>query len=169
MPDHLIHSQLASTAVSTVHSYWCNTLHQLQTANEGNNLFRHSKTNQSSQQAEHCMSQGVGGWELGLQNPSCVCQLRFCGFYSIQRHQEPPYYLPNKNHCEFDVCWTVHHCDNRRIKNQLDATYYFIVFLIGSTCFGHYYAHHHELTTIMLITTLVVSFLVWCRLEVRCG
>ena len=50
----------------------------------------------------------------------------------------------------FDVCWTVHHCDNRRIKNQLDATYYFIVLLIGSTCFGHYYAHHHakRITTI---------------------
>jgi len=43
-------------------------------------------------------------------------------------------------------------------KNQLHATYYFIVLLIGSTCFGHYYAHHEELTTIMLITTLVVSF-----------
>ena len=53
-------------------------------------------------------------------------------------------------------------------KNQLDATY-FIVLLIGSTCFGHYYAHHQELATIMLITTLVVSFLVCCRLEVRCG
>jgi len=26
------------------------------------------------------------------------------------------------------------------MKNQLDATYYFIVLLIGSTCFGHYYA-----------------------------
>ena len=54
-------------------------------------------------------------------------------------------------------------------KNQLDATYYFIVLLIGSTCFGHYYAHHQELPTMMLITTLVVSFLVCCRLEVRCG
>ena len=54
-------------------------------------------------------------------------------------------------------------------KNQLDATYYFIVFLIGSTCFGHYYAHHQELATIMSIPTLVVSFLVCCRLEVRCG
>ena len=41
------------------------------------------------------------------------------------------------------------------IKNQLDATYYFIVLLIGSTCFGHYYAHHQELATMMLITTLV--------------
>ena len=40
-------------------------------------------------------------------------------------------------------------------KNQVDATYYFIVLLIGSTCFGHYYVHHQEFTTIMLITTLV--------------
>jgi len=40
---------------------------------------------------------------------------------------------------------------NSRIKNQLDVTYYFIVLLIGSTCFGHYYAHHQELATIMLI------------------
>lgn len=35
--------------------------HQLQTANEGSNLFRHSETNQSSQQAGHCMRQGVRG------------------------------------------------------------------------------------------------------------
>ena len=69
----------------------------------------------------------------------------------------------------FDVCWTVHHCDKLKHKNQVDATYYFIVLLIGSTCFGHYYAHHQELTTIKLITTLVVSFLICCRLEVRCG
>ena len=41
----------------------------------------------------------------------------------------------------------------------------FIVLLIGSTCFGHYYAHHQELATMMLITTLVVSFLVCCRLQ----
>ena len=54
-------------------------------------------------------------------------------------------------------------------KNQLDGTYYFIVYLIGSTCFRRHYAHHQELATIMLITTLVVSFLVFCRLEVRCG
>ena len=39
-------------------------------------------------------------------------------------------------------------------KNQLDANYYFIVLLMGSPCFGHYYAHHQELATIMLITTL---------------
>jgi len=41
---------------------------------------------------------------------------------------------------------------------SLDVIYYFIVLLIGSTCFGHYYAHHQELATMMLITTLVVSF-----------
>jgi len=29
------------------------------------------------------------------------------------------------------------HKYNWRIKNQLDATYYFIVLLIGSICFGH--------------------------------
>jgi len=52
-------------------------------------------------------------------------------------------------------------------KNQLDATYYFIVLLIGSIYFGHYCAHHQELATIMLITTLVVSFSGCCRLEVR--
>jgi len=57
-----------------------------------------------------------------------------------------------------DVYWTVHHCDNWRIKDQLDATWYFIVLLIGSTRFGHYYAHHRELATMVLITTLVVSF-----------
>jgi len=54
-------------------------------------------------------------------------------------------------------------------KNQLDTTYCFIILLIGSTCFGHYYVHHQEPATIMLITTLVVSFLVCCRFEVRCG
>jgi len=70
------------------------------------------------------------------------------------------------------------------MKNQLDATFYFIVLLIGSICFGHYYGHHQELATVMLITTFVVSFckdgggnvnakiwfLVVCvRCEVLCG
>jgi len=31
-----------------------------------------------------------------------------------------------------DVYWAVHHCDNWRIKNHLDASYYFIVLVIGS-------------------------------------
>ena len=74
-----------------------------------------------------------------------------------------------KNSDWSNVYWTVHHCDNWRIKNQLDAIYYFIVLLIGSTRFGHYCAHQQELATMMLITTLVVSFLVCCMLEVRCG
>ena len=42
--------------------------------------------------------------------------------------------------------------------NQLDVTYYFIVLLIGSTCFGNCHAHHRELATKMLITISVVSF-----------
>jgi len=33
-------------------------------------------------------------------------------------------------------------------KIQLDATYYFLTLMLGSTCFGHHYAHHQELTTI---------------------
>ena len=52
-------------------------------------------------------------------------------------------------------------------KNQLDATYYFIVLLIGSTCFGHYYAHHQELATIMLITHW--SFRSWFAVCWRLG
>jgi len=50
-----------------------------------------------------------------------------------------------------DVYWTVYHLDNRRIKIQLDATYYFIMLMLGSTCFGHHYAHHQELTTIAFV------------------
>jgi hypothetical protein len=40
-----------------------------------------------------------------------------------------------------------------RRQNQLDATQYFIELVIGSTCFGHHYAHRQELKTIPLITT----------------
>jgi len=54
-------------------------------------------------------------------------------------------------------------------KNQLDATWYFVVLLIGSTRFKHYYAHHQELASMMLFTTLVVSFLVCCILDVSCS
>jgi len=32
-------------------------------------------------------------------------------------------------------------------KIQLDATYYFIMLMLGSTCFGHHYVYHQELTT----------------------
>jgi len=36
-----------------------------------------------------------------------------------------------------------------KLKNkiQIDATYYFIMLMLGSTCFGHHYAHHQDLTT----------------------
>ena len=54
-------------------------------------------------------------------------------------------------------------------KNQLDATWYFISLLIGSTCFKNYYDYHQKLTTMMMFTTLVATFLVCCMLEVRCS
>ena len=38
-------------------------------------------------------------------------------------------------------------------KIQLDATYYLIMLMLGSTYFGRHYAHHQELTTIALGTT----------------
>jgi len=38
-------------------------------------------------------------------------------------------------------------------KIQLDAAYYFIMLMLGSTCFEHHYAHCQELTTIALVTT----------------
>jgi len=38
-------------------------------------------------------------------------------------------------------------------KIQLDVTYYFIMLMLDSTCFGHHYAHHQELMTIALVTT----------------
>ena len=48
------------------------------------------------------------------------------------------------------VYWTVHRCDSRRIKAQLDVTCYFISLLVFSTCFGHKYIHHQELATVLL-------------------
>jgi len=53
-------------------------------------------------------------------------------------------------------------------KIQLDATYCFIMLMLGSTCFEHYYAHHQELTAIALVTTQIVWFWSCCWLEVKC-
>jgi len=39
----------------------------------------------------------------------------------------------------------------RREEKQLDATEWFIVLIICSTCFGHLYAHHQELDTILVL------------------
>jgi len=44
-------------------------------------------------------------------------------------------------------------------KKQLDANSCFIILMIRSTCFGHFYAHHQELTTIVLFTTWSFRFL----------
>jgi hypothetical protein len=59
---------------------------------------------------------------------------------------------------ESQFTFTCDYTVNCRIKSQLEVTYCFIVPLLGSTCFGHYYAHYQEFATMMLITTLVVSF-----------
>jgi len=45
-------------------------------------------------------------------------------------------------------------------KIQLDPTYYFIMLMLGSTCFGHHYAHHQELTTIALVYVVTNAIVV---------
>ena len=45
----------------------------------------------------------------------------------------------------------------RREENQLDATEWFIVIIICSTCFGHSYAPHQELKTILVLLLRLVS------------
>jgi len=52
-----------------------------------------------------------------------------------------------------DVYWTAHHLDNWKNKIQINATYYFIIIMLGPTCFVHHYAHRHELTMIALVIT----------------
>ena len=95
-----------------------------------------------------------------------LCRVAGGPVFSSPIRSPSPYVYIHRRPCRIQVSnpilqWRL------KNKNQLDATYYFTVLLIGSTCFGHYYAHHQELATMMLITTLVVSFLVCCRLEVR--
>jgi hypothetical protein len=52
----------------------------------------------------------------------------------------------------------------RREENQLDVTECFIALMIGSTCFGHFYAHHQVLETMCVITAYGVQCLVaGCR------
>ena len=51
-------------------------------------------------------------------------------------------------------------------KNQIDATYCFIILIRGSHCFVS--GTTEELATIVLITTWAVWFLGCRRLEVRC-
>ena len=43
----------------------------------------------------------------------------------------------DRYHAACNVELSIDTTNKRRIKNQLDATCYFIVLLIGSTCFGH--------------------------------
>jgi hypothetical protein len=62
---------------------------------------------------------------------------------------------------KLDVCLSVHRCICVEKKNQLDATEWFIAFIICSACFGHFYAHHPELETIcVLLPPMVCDSLV---------
>jgi hypothetical protein len=59
------------------------------------------------------------------------------------------------------VCLSVFRCIRVEKKNQLDATDWFIVLIICSSCFGHFYAHHLELETIcVLLPPMVCDALV---------
>ena len=51
------------------------------------------------------------------------------------------------------------------MKNQLDATEWFIALIICPTCFGHFYVHHQELETICLLLLPMVcdSLVAGCR------
>jgi len=49
------------------------------------------------------------------------------------------------------ACLSAHLCISLEKKNQLDATEWFIVFIMCSTCFGHLYGHHQELETILVL------------------
>ena len=79
----------------------------------------------------------------------------------VRKPQEILTYLVNM--CKYFVTTIiikVHHLlelqisvDTLKNKIKLDATYYFIMLMLGSTFFGHHYAHHQELTTTALVTT----------------
>ena len=67
--------------------------------------------------------------------------------------QDIPFIFDSMKFCF--ISHTIGPNDLLHLKNkiQLDATYYFITLMLGSTCFGHHYAHRQELTTIALVTT----------------
>jgi len=45
----------------------------------------------------------------------------------------------------------MHRCLCVEKKNQLDATEWFIAFIICSTCFGHFNVHHQKLETMCVL------------------
>ena len=108
---------------------------------------------------------GVEREEISLSQP--LCAIFF--FYYFQRMTCRWWRRKQRGDCLLLVQWRIfkvffpvsvnrapwHWQINSLVtkENQLDATYHFIVLLIGWTCFGHYYAHHQELTTVMFITT----------------
>jgi hypothetical protein len=56
---------------------------------------------------------------------------------------------------EFDMRVSMHRRYMWRRRNQLDVTWWFIVLMNRSTCFGHSYAHHQELETITVLMYLL--------------
>ena len=96
---------------------------------------------------------------LTLETPMNVCfpSKHCCQFSYILKS---PLFLPFRLiFCIQSSPWAVQTNIIWGIKNQLDATWYFIILLIGSTCFKHYYAHHQELATMLLFTTLTTPHL----------
>ena len=78
-------------------------------------------------------SAGVGEeseWEGNEREGSAFTGGKVIGVFRLQKLVDCPF-------CESNVYWTVHHCNSRRMKDQLDVTCYFISLLMCSTCFGH--------------------------------
>jgi hypothetical protein len=68
----------------------------------------------------------------------------------------------------FDMVLTVHRRYYVEIKCQLDATDEFLlqILLLGSTFFGHHYAHHQELE---IIIQVVAACRIWCCKDGNCN
>jgi len=84
-----------------------------------------------------------------------VCEVPTSLIYTTILHKTMFYCLTPLHHacrvCVKKILNEFHAIIEKKI--QLDPTYYFIMLMLGSTCFGHHYAHHQELATIALVTT----------------
>jgi hypothetical protein len=77
-------------------------------------------------------------------------------------------YSRNTTTCFGPICGPSSGCDSTYraaiqdvwgvVLNFLYTIYYFIVLLIGSTCFGHNYAHHQELSTMITINIVYYTY-----------
>ena len=135
--------------------FWNDTLHVSDSLSVHHQQFKtvHTATGICQTDTAVCLLTGTRwSYELWMYERQ-ICLLRVS---HIQ------VFIPRKNcPCSFIVLLS---CS----KIQLDATYHFIMLMLGSTCFGHHYAHHQELTTIALVTTLAVWLSSCCWMEVKC-